>query len=66
MGFTIGVGKGIVGLAVTPVTGILRLGQSVSQGISSTAHEIGNLGRTKMELMDPHKIRVRPPRRIDI
>ena len=27
---------------------------------------LANLGKTKMELMDPKKVRVRPPRRIDI
>lgn len=51
---------------VTPLTASLRVGQSVSLGISGTANDIGNIGKTKMELMDPKKVRVRPPRRIDV
>ena len=53
-------------MAVTPVTAALRPLQSVSQGISGTANQIGNLGKTKMELMDVKKVRTRPSRRIDL
>ena len=66
VGFSKGVGKGLVGLAVTPITATLRPIQSFSQGISGTAYQIGNLGRTKMELMDVKQVRVRPSRRIDV
>ena len=65
-GFSKGVGKGLGGLVVTPFTATLRVGQSVSQGISGTANDLGNLGKTKMELMDTKKVRIRPPRRIDV
>lgn len=65
-GFSKGVGKGLVGLAVTPVTIVLRAGQDISQGISGTANVLGNLGKTKMELMDNKKVRARCPRRIDV
>jgi len=65
-GFSKGVGKGLVGLVATPVTLTLRAGQDLSQGISGTANVLGNLGKPKMELMDPKKVRVRCPRRIDV
>ena len=65
-GFSKGVGKGLVGLCVTPITATLRSTQSFSQGISGTAYQIGNLGRTKMELMDVKQCRIRPTRRIDV
>jgi vacuolar protein sorting-associated protein 13A/C len=65
-GFSKGLGQGLVGLVATPVTATLRAGESISQGISGSATALANLGRTKMELMDPKKVRVRPPRRIDI
>jgi hypothetical protein len=65
-GFSKGVGKGLVGLVVTPVTATLRVGQAVSQGISGTANDLGNLGKSKMELMETKQVRIRPPRRIDV
>lgn len=65
-GFGRGVGKGLVGLVVSPVTATLRLGHSITQGISGSANQLGNLGKTKMELMDTKKVRARPARRIDV
>jgi hypothetical protein len=51
---------------VTPVTATLRAGQSISQGISGQANLLANMGKTKMELMDPGQVRIRPARRIDV
>ena len=51
-GFSKGLGKGVLGLVVTPVTATLRVGQSISQGIAGSANALGNLGKTRMELMD--------------
>ena len=45
-------GKGVLGLVVTPVTATLRVGQSLSQGIAGSDNALGNLGKTRMELMD--------------
>ena len=64
-GFAKGVGRGIVGVAVTPVTGVLRAGQSVSQGISASANDFSDFGKTKLELLDTKKVRMRYPRRIE-
>jgi len=65
-GFSKGLGQGLVGLVATPVTATLRAGESISQGISGSATALANLGKTKMELMSPKKVRIRPPRRIDV
>lgn len=65
-GFSKGLGQGLVGLVATPVTATLRAGESISQGISGSTTALANLGKTKMELMSPKKVRVRPPRRIDV
>ena len=64
-GFAKGVGRGIVGVAVTPVTGVLRAGQSVSQGIAASANDFSDFGKTKLELLDTKKVRIRYPRRIE-
>ena len=65
-GFAKGLGKGLVQAAATPVTGVLRAGESVSQGISATAHSIGNIGKSKIDTLDPKLVRIRPNRRIDV
>ena len=36
------------------------------KGVSGAANRIGNIGKTKMELMDVKRVRVRLPRRIDV
>jgi hypothetical protein len=65
-GLVKGLGAGLAGAATTPVTGVLRAGQSVSQGISGTANDIGNIGKTRLEKLDVKLFRNRPPRRIDL
>ena len=65
-GFSKGLGQGLVTLVATTVTATLRAGESISQGISGSTTALANLGKTKMELMSPKKVRVRPPRRIDV
>lgn len=65
-GFVKGVGQGVAGAVAVPVVGVLRAGESVAQGISGTANNIGNLGKTKFELINCMKVRIRPNRRIDI
>jgi len=64
-GFAKGVGRGLVGAAVTPATGVLRAGESVSRGIAATANDFGDLGKSKLELLDTKTVRVRYPRRIE-
>mmetsp|Transcript_18996 Transcript_18996/g.32449 ORF Transcript_18996/g.32449 Transcript_18996/m.32449 type:complete len:182 (+) Transcript_18996:98-643(+) len=49
----------MIGCITVPITGVLRAGQSVSQGISGSANQLGNSGK-----IDPKMCRVRPPRRI--
>ena len=44
-GFAKGLGKGVIGAISTPVTGILRAGESVSQGISGAATNFSNIGK---------------------
>ena len=65
-GLVKGIGRGVAGAATAPVTGVLRAGQSVSQGISGTANYIGDIGKTKLEKLDVKLYRTRPPRRIDL
>jgi hypothetical protein len=65
-GFAIGVGKGVAGLTVTPFTGLLRAGQSVSEGISGSANWLGDVGKGKLELLDGTRVRARPKREIDV
>ena len=38
----------------------------MSQGISGTANDIGNIGKTRLEKLDVKLFRNRPPRRIDL
>lgn len=65
-GFVKGVGKGIVGAVATPVTGTLRAGESVAQGISGTATSFSNVGKSVIQLLDPKTVRVRESRRVDL
>lgn len=43
----------------------MRTGESLTQGIAGTANKIGNIGKSKIELLNTKKIRIRPMRRID-
>jgi hypothetical protein len=52
-------------VAVTPVAGVLRAGEAVSRGISASANDFSDLGKTKLELLDTKGVRVRYPRRIE-
>lgn len=65
-GLVKGFGKGIVGAVATPVTGTLRAGESLSQGISGTATSFSNVGKSAIELLDPRQVRVRESRRVDL
>lgn len=47
------------------MAGVLRIGHSLSEGVAGTAHDIGNLGKSKLELLNTKKVRIRPSRRID-
>jgi hypothetical protein len=64
-GFAKGIGKGVAGAVSSPFTGLFRATESVSQGISGTATNIQNLGKSQLELLDPRQVRTRPARRID-
>ena len=60
-----GCGRGVIGLIASPVASVLRIGHSLSEGVAGTAHDIGNLGKSKLELLNTKKVRIRPSRRID-
>ena len=47
------------------MAGVLRIGHSLSEGVAGTAHDIGNLSKSKLELLNTKKVRIRPSRRID-
>lgn len=64
-GFTAGIGKGLLGAVATPITGVLRAGESVSQGISGSANNLSNIGKSAIALLNPKSVRTRPSRRID-
>ena len=64
-GFTAGIGKGLLGAVATPIAGVLRAGESVSQGISGSANNLSNIGKSAIALLDPRSVRARPSRRID-
>lgn len=64
-GFSRGFGEGLLGAVSTPVTGVLRAGQSMSEGISGSANWIGNYGKAKLEQLNVKQVRIRPIRRID-
>ena len=64
-GFTAGIGKGLLGAVATPITGVLRAGESVSQGIAGTANNLSNIGKSAIALLDSKSVRTRPSRRID-
>lgn len=49
-----------------PLTGVLRAGQSVSEGISGSANWVGSYGKAKLEQLKVNMVRVRPCRRIDL
>lgn len=63
-GFAVGVGKGVLGAVSSPVVGVLRASHSVSQGISSSALNLGSYRKAGADLLDPRLVRVRPARRI--
>lgn len=65
-GAVVGLGVGVVGLIVCPFTGMLRLINNLSSGISGTANSFADLGRPKVEVLDTRLVRVRLPRRIDV
>jgi hypothetical protein len=64
-GFTAGIGRGLLGAVATPVAGVLRAGESVAQGISGSANNLSNIGKSEIELLDPRSVRARPARRIN-
>ena len=43
----------------TPASAVLRAGESVSQGVSGTANDLANIGKSKLQLLDPRTVRVR-------
>ena len=51
---------------MAPFTGLLRLINNLSLGISGTANSFADLGRPKVEIIDTRLVRVRLPRRIDV
>lgn len=65
LGFAKGFGTGLAGAIASPVTGLLRAGESVSQGISTSANNFSNVGKSNLDVLDPRMVRIRPPRRID-
>lgn len=65
-GFFSGVGKGLVGAVSAPVKGILRTTEAVSQGVASEAVHFSNMGKSKIELLNPRTVRVREGRRFDL
>jgi len=62
-GFFKGLGSGFVGAFTAPITAGLRIGSSVTDGLSSTATAINNIGRGA-EVNVKH-VRFRPPRFIN-
>ena len=57
-GFFKGVASGLAGAVSAPVTGVLKAGTNISEGVSSSAKSIGNKGKLMIEDVP----RVRPPR----
>jgi hypothetical protein len=51
-GFTRGCGQSLAGVIVIPAVGSLRAIESFSQGISGTANDFSNYGKTKLELLN--------------
>ena len=64
-GFIAGISRGLLGAVATPVAGVLRVGKSVVQGISSSANNLSNIGKSKIELLNPRSVRASPARRIN-
>ena len=47
-----GCGEGLAGVITSPATGALRATESISQGMASSANDVSNLGRTRLEMLD--------------
>lgn len=57
-GFFKGVTSGMMGAITSPVTGVLKAGSNISEGVSQSARQMGNKGKQMIEDIP----RVRPPR----
>lgn len=63
-GFFKGMGQGLFGAITAPVTATLRAGTSITQGVASTATQLGNIGREQNIDTNSVYARFRPPRYI--
>lgn len=60
-----GVGKGLFGAISAPISATLRVGTSITQGVSSTATTIGNIGKDASSVNIQYE-RFRYPRYISV